>query len=202
MGGLRRCGLYPPSPRELLEEPLKRRAAPIVAPAARVGHPKADGNFVTALQSRLVLAGPRWETYGHHWDDPADAETEVVYLLTGCGDHAPMSPGAEHRHPVEAASVLLVVLHQHRGQCAARPVSCIVVQWVNGEFLGMDASFVLSGYLITSTLLTEWRRAGGIGLAGFWGRRARTGGVHLTPTGVRSWIAPWVFPQLLATAPK
>jgi hypothetical protein len=29
----------------------------------------------------LELAGPRWEIYGHHRDDPADQEAEVVYLL-------------------------------------------------------------------------------------------------------------------------
>jgi len=29
----------------------------------------------------LVLAGPRWEVYGHHRDDPAELETEVFYLL-------------------------------------------------------------------------------------------------------------------------
>lgn len=29
----------------------------------------------------LALAGPRWEVYGHHHDDPAELETEVYYLL-------------------------------------------------------------------------------------------------------------------------
>jgi len=29
----------------------------------------------------LELAGPRWEIYGHHDDDPAKLEAEVVYLL-------------------------------------------------------------------------------------------------------------------------
>ena len=29
----------------------------------------------------LELAGPRWEIYGHHRDDPAELETEVLYLL-------------------------------------------------------------------------------------------------------------------------
>jgi len=27
------------------------------------------------------LAGPRWEIYGHHYDDPALLETEIYYLL-------------------------------------------------------------------------------------------------------------------------
>jgi hypothetical protein len=29
----------------------------------------------------LELAGPRWEIYGHHRDDPAELQAEVVYLL-------------------------------------------------------------------------------------------------------------------------
>jgi len=45
--------------------------------------------------------------------------------------------------------------------------------WARGGFLGVDAFFVLSGYLITSLLLTEQRAAGSIGLVAFWTRRAR-----------------------------
>jgi len=42
-----------------------------------------------------------------------------------------------------------------------------------GGFLGVDAFFVLSGYLITSLLLAEWRTSGTIKLGEFWSRRAR-----------------------------
>ena len=42
-----------------------------------------------------------------------------------------------------------------------------------GGYLGVDLFFVLSGYLITSLLLAEWRETGSIALSAFWVRRAR-----------------------------
>jgi peptidoglycan/LPS O-acetylase OafA/YrhL len=44
---------------------------------------------------------------------------------------------------------------------------------VAGGFIGVDVFFVLSGFLITSLLLEELGRTGGIDLPGFWVRRAR-----------------------------
>jgi peptidoglycan/LPS O-acetylase OafA/YrhL len=62
---------------------------------------------------------------------------------------------------VRAVAVLAVMLF-HGG-----------VSWLPGGFLGVDAFFLLSGYLITSLLLAEFDGAGRIRLGAFWGRRAR-----------------------------
>jgi peptidoglycan/LPS O-acetylase OafA/YrhL len=45
--------------------------------------------------------------------------------------------------------------------------------WMRGGFLGVDIFFVLSGFLITSQLLAEWRRRDKIDFRAFWKRRAR-----------------------------
>ena len=44
---------------------------------------------------------------------------------------------------------------------------------LRGGFLGVEVFFVISGYLITSLLLAERRRQGGVSLTAFWLRRAR-----------------------------
>jgi peptidoglycan/LPS O-acetylase OafA/YrhL len=45
--------------------------------------------------------------------------------------------------------------------------------WAKGGFLGVDTFFVLSGFLITTLLVLEFRRASGLRFAAFWARRAR-----------------------------
>ena len=45
--------------------------------------------------------------------------------------------------------------------------------WAVGGYYGVDVFFVLSGYLITGLLVSEWRRRDTISLGHFWARRAR-----------------------------
>ena len=61
--------------------------------------------------------------------------------------------------------------------------------WALGGFLGVETFFVLSGFLITSLLLSEWQSTGGIDLKNFWLRRAR----RLLPT---VWLLLLILPIL------
>jgi peptidoglycan/LPS O-acetylase OafA/YrhL len=70
----------------------------------------------------------------------------------------PYLPGID---ALRALAVLAVFLY-HAG-----------VEWMPGGFLGVDVFFVISGYLITSLLLREFRRGGHVRLGRFWLRRAR-----------------------------
>jgi peptidoglycan/LPS O-acetylase OafA/YrhL len=56
----------------------------------------------------------------------------------------------------------MAVLFYHAGE-----------SWAVGGYLGVDTFFVLSGFLITTLLVTEWTNRGGINLLSFWVRRAR-----------------------------
>ncbi|HLM18111.1 MAG TPA: acyltransferase family protein, partial [Acidimicrobiia bacterium] len=60
------------------------------------------------------------------------------------------------------AFAVAAVLFYHAGQ-----------SWAVGGFLGVDTFFVLSGFLITTLLITEWTNRSTIDLLAFWVRRAR-----------------------------
>src|SRR5690348_15240917 len=47
------------------------------------------------------------------------------------------------------------------------------LRWAQGGFLGVTVFFTLSGFLISSLLLSERERTGRIVLRSFWARRAR-----------------------------
>jgi peptidoglycan/LPS O-acetylase OafA/YrhL len=65
---------------------------------------------------------------------------------------------------------------------------------LSGGFLGVDAFFVLSGFLITSLLLVETGTNGRIALGAFWGRRAR----RLLPALALVLLAVALYAWLLA----
>jgi len=67
------------------------------------------------------------------------------------------------------AVAVLVVMAEHAGLALPRSTEPLVP----GGFLGVDVFLVISGFLITSLLLTEHRRAGRVDLRAFWLRRAR-----------------------------
>ena len=72
--------------------------------------------------------------------------------------HFPYMPGIDAMR----ALAVLAVFGYHAG-----------LDWVPGGFLGVDVFFVISGYLITSLLLREFRSTDHIALGRFWLRRAR-----------------------------
>jgi len=71
--------------------------------------------------------------------------------------------------------------------------------WAPGGLLGVSLFFVLSGYLITNILLTQWERSGSIDLKDFWLRRARRllPALFVMLAGVMSWVT-FCAPERLA----
>jgi peptidoglycan/LPS O-acetylase OafA/YrhL len=96
------------------------------------------------------------------------------------------------------ALAVLAVMAYHNG-----------FSWIPGGYYGVDAFFVLSGFLITSLLLTEVEATGTLKLLRFWGRRARRllpalfvlvaalGVVHLLSPSLLPWGDP--VPDAAAT---
>jgi peptidoglycan/LPS O-acetylase OafA/YrhL len=85
----------------------------------------------------------------------------------------PSTPATTRRIPYEAGldgmrglAVLAVVLFHAEIVVGDR-------QWFGAGFLGVDAFFVLSGFLITALLIVEFQATGRISLRDFWVRRAR-----------------------------
>ncbi len=77
---------------------------------------------------------------------------------SGVSGRLPYLPGLDGLRALAVFSVLLY----HGGY-----------SWMVGGFLGVEVFFVISGYLITSLLLAEWRDDNHISLGRFWIRRAR-----------------------------
>jgi len=95
-------------------------------------------------------------------------------------------PGFSARFRPEIAGLrgfaILVVVFFHAG-----------VQQVSGGFLGVDIFFVISGFVITRTLLAELTTSSTVNLAAFYGRRAR----RLIPMATLTIVATVAFGAFL-----
>jgi peptidoglycan/LPS O-acetylase OafA/YrhL len=112
--------------------------------------PTADGRETLPID----LSGPHWDTPPlPEWIDPALRPPAPYSPIDGTRV-APLDG-------MRAFAVTAVILYH------ANP------SWAVGGYFGVDVFFVLSGFLITTLLLGEWRGSGGVGLRAFWGRRAR-----------------------------
>ncbi|RNB85665.1 acyltransferase family protein [Brevibacillus panacihumi] len=65
------------------------------------------------------------------------------------------------------------------------------LKWAQGGLLGVGIFFVISGYLITDQIITEWNRHQRLSLVDFWIRRAR----RLLPAmiGMLLFVAAWLY---------
>ena len=90
-----------------------------------------------------------------------DTSTSRTAATTGSG---PPAPRLTYQPALDGlrAIALLGVVGYHAG-----------IDGLGGGFLGVSAFFTLSGFLITSLLLTERAASGRVALGSFWARRVR-----------------------------
>jgi peptidoglycan/LPS O-acetylase OafA/YrhL len=86
-----------------------------------------------------------------------------------------------------------------RGVAVVAVIATHTVATIPGGFLSVDVFFALSGYLITSLLIAEWRGSDTIALGRFWSRRARRllPALFLMLTAVGAGAALW--PQIFGS---
>ena len=86
-----------------------------------------------------------------------------------------------------------------RGVAVVAVIATHTVATIPGGFLSVDVFFALSGYLITSLLVAEWRQSDTIALGRFWSRRARRllPALFLMLTAVGAGAALW--PQIFGS---
>ncbi len=112
------------------------------------------------MHAPSTVAGTRLRSAGA---DPRDTPSSAASAVAA--SRSDRRPSRWRHEPaldgLRGLAVLAVVLY-HAG-----------VGWLPGGLLGVDAFFVLSGFLITGLLLNEWHQRAAISLGGFWARRAR-----------------------------
>ncbi|MGH3246421.1 MAG: acyltransferase family protein, partial [Trebonia sp.] len=114
--------------------------------------------------------------------------TVVVPAATGASDGT-RGPGGSQgfRRDIQGlraiAVAMVVIYHLYP---AALP----------GGFAGVDVFFVISGYLITGHLWRGYARTGKVGLADFWGRRAR----RLVPAAALVLTVTWIASRIIEPA--
>ncbi len=104
--------------------------------------------------------------HDHLWTPSQQDETQIITLTAPPAGPASAAAGERHRRVpaldgLRALAIIAVLLY-HAGFGFAR-----------GGFLGVDAFFVLSGFLITGLLVGEHTKTGSISLRRFYVRRAR-----------------------------
>ena len=103
------------------------------------------------------------------------------------------------RHASPVSLEYLPALDGIRGVAVVAVIATHTVATIPGGFLSVDVFFALSGYLITSLLIAEWRRSDTIALGRFWSRRARRllPALFLMLTAVGAGAALW--PQIFGS---
>jgi peptidoglycan/LPS O-acetylase OafA/YrhL len=129
----------------------------------------------TALLSGAPSAGvapqPRWLRPSPTLDSPAPRR--VPALDPGAVITGPATPQGPEESSASPARGYRPALDGVRAVAVLAVIAYHFTDWLPGGFLGVDIFFVLSGYLITTLLLSERVRRGRIDLGSFWARRAR-----------------------------
>ncbi len=163
----------PPPSSEEETLPHARRTPAISAPSpgdgaetvamsfARRGGTRQAGPGAPAGRTRAAATGtpsPRGATRR------GSAGRDVSIPIPVADDSGPVHRPLGHQPALDGLRALAVaaVIAYHAG-----------LPWMPGGLLGVDAFFVLSGFLITGLLINEYRTTRRIDLKAFWTRRAR-----------------------------
>ncbi|MGH3292519.1 MAG: acyltransferase family protein [Trebonia sp.] len=114
--------------------------------------------------------------------------TTVVPEVTGASDSTLKPGGNQGFRPdiqgLRAIAVTMVVIYH------------LYPSALPGGFAGVDVFFVISGYLITGHLWRGYAQTGRVGLADFWGRRAR----RLIPAAALVLTVTWIASRIIEPA--